>query len=173
MERAFKQEIATNPADEAPRLVFADWLEERGDDERAAYWRGFDASQLYTLIVENYYNPNDYEGDPDDGDGSGNGSVPGYDDGNGNGDGYGCDTGSVAGYGDGYGDGNVNGYGDGDGIGHGDIIGYGDGYGYGFGYGADDGDGHADVPAEFGRLRILGAREPEELPESELDASDE
>ena len=30
-ERAFLEEIAANPADHATRLVFADWLEERGD----------------------------------------------------------------------------------------------------------------------------------------------
>ncbi|MEK6238729.1 MAG: SUMF1/EgtB/PvdO family nonheme iron enzyme [Planctomycetales bacterium] len=30
-EQAFLKEIAANPADDAPRLIFADWLEERGD----------------------------------------------------------------------------------------------------------------------------------------------
>ncbi|MEK6235455.1 MAG: SUMF1/EgtB/PvdO family nonheme iron enzyme [Planctomycetales bacterium] len=30
-EQAFLDEIAANPADPAPRLIFADWLEERGD----------------------------------------------------------------------------------------------------------------------------------------------
>jgi uncharacterized protein (TIGR02996 family) len=30
-EQAFLAEIADNPADDAPRLIFADWLEERGD----------------------------------------------------------------------------------------------------------------------------------------------
>ncbi|MEK6235361.1 MAG: TIGR02996 domain-containing protein [Planctomycetales bacterium] len=30
-EQAFLAEIAANPGDEAPRLIFTDWLEERGD----------------------------------------------------------------------------------------------------------------------------------------------
>ncbi|MEK6234824.1 MAG: TIGR02996 domain-containing protein, partial [Planctomycetales bacterium] len=30
-EQAFLAEIAANPDDDAPRLIFADWLEERGD----------------------------------------------------------------------------------------------------------------------------------------------
>src|SRR5262245_56355938 len=30
-EQAFVQAIADNPADDVPRLIFADWLEERGD----------------------------------------------------------------------------------------------------------------------------------------------
>jgi uncharacterized protein (TIGR02996 family) len=37
-EDAFLQEIAANPADDAPRLVYADWLEER-DDPRGRYLR--------------------------------------------------------------------------------------------------------------------------------------
>ncbi|MEK6236070.1 MAG: TIGR02996 domain-containing protein, partial [Planctomycetales bacterium] len=30
-EQAFLEEIVANPGDPAPRLIFADWLEERGD----------------------------------------------------------------------------------------------------------------------------------------------
>ncbi|MEK6239356.1 MAG: TIGR02996 domain-containing protein, partial [Planctomycetales bacterium] len=30
-EQDFLREIAANPSDDAPRLIFADWLEERGD----------------------------------------------------------------------------------------------------------------------------------------------
>src|SRR4051794_40504879 len=32
-EEAFLQEIAANPEDDTPRLIFADWLEERGDSQ--------------------------------------------------------------------------------------------------------------------------------------------
>ncbi len=31
MEDAFLQDIAADPDDDAPRMIFADWLEERGD----------------------------------------------------------------------------------------------------------------------------------------------
>lgn len=37
-ERQFVAAIAAEPEAAAPKLVFADWLEERGDD-RAAVWR--------------------------------------------------------------------------------------------------------------------------------------
>jgi uncharacterized protein (TIGR02996 family) len=35
-DRAFEQDILANPDDDAPRLVYADWLEEHGDPARAA-----------------------------------------------------------------------------------------------------------------------------------------
>ncbi|MEK6238818.1 MAG: TIGR02996 domain-containing protein [Planctomycetales bacterium] len=46
-EREFRMQIAANPWDESPRLRFADWLEEHGRDQEAAYWREFDADKLY------------------------------------------------------------------------------------------------------------------------------
>jgi uncharacterized protein (TIGR02996 family) len=36
---AFLSDIATNPEDDTPRLVYADWLDENGDPERAAFIR--------------------------------------------------------------------------------------------------------------------------------------
>jgi uncharacterized protein (TIGR02996 family) len=33
---AFVQAIIANPADDAPRLIYADWLEERGTEENDA-----------------------------------------------------------------------------------------------------------------------------------------
>ena len=38
-EAAFLQTISAAPDDDLPRLVFADWLEERGDAERAEFIR--------------------------------------------------------------------------------------------------------------------------------------
>src|SRR5262245_36293651 len=35
LEEAFLEDIRTHPEDDAPRLVFADWLDERGDADRA------------------------------------------------------------------------------------------------------------------------------------------
>src|SRR4051812_18323402 len=35
----FLRTIAANPADDGPRLVYADWLEERGDTARAEFIR--------------------------------------------------------------------------------------------------------------------------------------
>lgn len=35
-EQAFVQAIVENPTDDAPRLIYADWLQERGDPESAA-----------------------------------------------------------------------------------------------------------------------------------------
>jgi uncharacterized protein (TIGR02996 family) len=39
MQAAFLADIAANAEDDAPRLVYADWLEENGDAERAAFIR--------------------------------------------------------------------------------------------------------------------------------------
>src|SRR5437762_553507 len=38
-ERAFIETIREHPEDDGPRLVYADWLEERGDCERAEFIR--------------------------------------------------------------------------------------------------------------------------------------
>lgn len=38
-ERAFRLEIAVQPDDDTPRLVYADWLDENGQPERAEYIR--------------------------------------------------------------------------------------------------------------------------------------
>src|SRR5262245_8220254 len=35
----FLQAIITNPDDDAPRLIYADWLEEQGDEDRAEFIR--------------------------------------------------------------------------------------------------------------------------------------
>ncbi|MEK6234231.1 MAG: TIGR02996 domain-containing protein [Planctomycetales bacterium] len=37
-EQSFLNEIAVNPGDDAPRLIFADWLEERGDLRAELLW---------------------------------------------------------------------------------------------------------------------------------------
>ena len=39
LERAFLEEIAERPDDDVPRLVYADWLEDNGQPERAAFVR--------------------------------------------------------------------------------------------------------------------------------------
>jgi uncharacterized protein (TIGR02996 family) len=36
LEEAFLHDIAAHPADDAPRLIYADWLEEQGDEARLA-----------------------------------------------------------------------------------------------------------------------------------------
>jgi uncharacterized protein (TIGR02996 family) len=38
-EQAFLQDIIAHPDDDAPRLIFADWIEENGDPERAEFIR--------------------------------------------------------------------------------------------------------------------------------------
>jgi uncharacterized protein (TIGR02996 family) len=38
-EEAFLASIRRKPADNAPRLIYSDWLEERGDSQRAEYLR--------------------------------------------------------------------------------------------------------------------------------------
>ena len=68
MHEKFIKEILANPSDPAPRLLYADWLEEHGDDLKAAYYRDedFDWKGLFTLVVENY------------GEGDGTGDGEGY-----------------------------------------------------------------------------------------------
>src|SRR5262249_36543908 len=39
MHEAFLSDILANPEDDAPRLVYADWLQENGDEERAEFIR--------------------------------------------------------------------------------------------------------------------------------------
>src|ERR1051325_120601 len=36
---AFLQDIKQNPDDDAPRLILADWLDERGEEDRARFLR--------------------------------------------------------------------------------------------------------------------------------------
>src|SRR3954462_12824674 len=38
-ERAFLDDIIASPEDDAPRLIFADWLEDHGDPDRAEFIR--------------------------------------------------------------------------------------------------------------------------------------
>jgi uncharacterized protein (TIGR02996 family) len=39
LARGFLEDITAHPDDDAPRLIFADWLEERGDNDRAEFIR--------------------------------------------------------------------------------------------------------------------------------------
>ncbi|MEK6236007.1 MAG: TIGR02996 domain-containing protein [Planctomycetales bacterium] len=170
LERLFLNEMTSNPADPALRLVYADWLEERGRDQEAAFFRHLNPAQLYTRVVENDYGP-----------AFGYGIGYGYGLPNGNGNGTGAVDGDAFDYGDGSGDGRGCGvfrlggdqHGDGCGCGYG--YGYldGDGQGYGFGYGDNEGDGggsYADDGGKrkhFGRLRILGASSDDQPPVTE------
>ena len=36
---AFQKSINAEPRDRAPQLVYADWLDEHGEDRKASYWR--------------------------------------------------------------------------------------------------------------------------------------
>src|SRR5689334_22533376 len=38
-DEAFLKDICTNPDDDAPRLIYADWLDEHGQPERAEFIR--------------------------------------------------------------------------------------------------------------------------------------
>ena len=38
-EEAFLEDIVAHPDDDAPRLVFADWLDDHGDADRAEFIR--------------------------------------------------------------------------------------------------------------------------------------
>ena len=51
-EEAFLTVIAANPLDEAPRLIFADWLEER-DDPRGVWLRNPALAELMGVRSEN------------------------------------------------------------------------------------------------------------------------
>lgn len=56
IEQAFLEDIARNPDDDAPRLIYADWLEDNGNPERAELIRlqienaGKDAKEMGTLV---------------------------------------------------------------------------------------------------------------------------
>ena len=52
MERKFLDDIAASPADPAPQLLFADWLEEQGRDQEAEHYRNIDPRSLYTKVVD-------------------------------------------------------------------------------------------------------------------------
>lgn len=110
--------IQENIADQAPQLIYADWLEENDREAEALSWRG-QLKNLSTLF--DWY-----------GEGHGNGVNEGYVYGYGDGDGYsrGDSTGCGDGCGNGHGDGREEGYGDG----HDHGLGYSAGYGTGLGY---------------------------------------
>ena len=77
-EQDFLDVIFTNLSDPAPRMLFADWLEEQGDDMRAAFWRlEVEPGKLLTRI------------DGESGELRIRGHGYGYDDGDGDGYGYG------------------------------------------------------------------------------------
>ena len=46
-EHAFIDEIATNPHDISTKLIFADWLEEQGDNRADLLRRGCELQQLH------------------------------------------------------------------------------------------------------------------------------
>lgn len=48
-EQAFARRICETPADDTVRLIFADWLQDRGDDSRANFIRRQIAGELATL----------------------------------------------------------------------------------------------------------------------------
>jgi uncharacterized protein (TIGR02996 family) len=50
-EAAFLRAILENPADDAPRLVYADWLQERGDDGSAAKARFLRVTSYHAAAV--------------------------------------------------------------------------------------------------------------------------
>jgi uncharacterized protein (TIGR02996 family) len=54
-EDGFLQDILAHPDDDAPRLVFADWLDENGDPERAEFIR-VQIRRLRTPLAEDYAN---------------------------------------------------------------------------------------------------------------------
>ena len=132
-QEKFLAAIAEALDDPAPRLLYADWLEEHGDDQRAAYWRNFDPQTILTRIVQ----PEQESSQWSEGYGSGPTSYPDGD-GDGNGIGFGIDGGGYGcgrwdGYGNNTGDGwgsGRNGNSTGDGHGHG-MIGNSGGDGYG------------------------------------------
>jgi uncharacterized protein (TIGR02996 family) len=64
VEQDFTRRIMECPEDEAVRLVFADWLDEHGDPERAAYLRlGHDGrrdKKWYSIQVPNSLRPGEF-----------------------------------------------------------------------------------------------------------------
>ncbi|MEK6239315.1 MAG: TIGR02996 domain-containing protein [Planctomycetales bacterium] len=165
MRDKFMREILANLDDPAPRLVYADWLEEQGDDQRAAYYRNLDASKLYTRVVENY---DDGDGTGDgwgqDGDGSGSGFLNMNGDPNRSPMGYG-ELNSDEDHGDGRGDGFAYWY-----IHEGKILvagaygifsGEGDGHGIGYRHGSIYGEETKNrglgLKGKSGKLTILGS----------------
>src|SRR5437588_12608417 len=49
-DAAFLADICANPDDDTPRLVYADWLEDHGDSERAEFIR----TQIRYVQIEHY-----------------------------------------------------------------------------------------------------------------------
>jgi uncharacterized protein (TIGR02996 family) len=69
-EEAFWAAIEARPEDHLPRLVFADWLDERGRQGEATAWRetvGFAPRRFYTLNVVAWHDASVFtNGAPDD-----------------------------------------------------------------------------------------------------------
>jgi uncharacterized protein (TIGR02996 family) len=53
----FLAEVIANPDDDAPRLIFADWIEDNGDPERATCsrapidWAGYQPEKIFPVTV--------------------------------------------------------------------------------------------------------------------------
>lgn len=65
--RAFEAAIAAAPQDEAPKKVFADWLDERGESDEAALYRGWTADRPPPFGLDDYgwREAFGYAGEPD------------------------------------------------------------------------------------------------------------
>jgi uncharacterized protein (TIGR02996 family) len=62
VHEAFLQAIRANPADDGARLIYADWLEDNGDPERAELWdsvylRKEEIDQLLSFVRDNAASP--------------------------------------------------------------------------------------------------------------------
>jgi len=59
LDQPFLEAIANNPLDDAPKLIYADWLDENGEEKLAEYVR------LHTLLLRNSktteYNPDQFK----------------------------------------------------------------------------------------------------------------
>ncbi len=51
-EMPFLRTIADTPADPLPKLVYADWLDERGDEDRATFLREFTAGEAVEFAAQ-------------------------------------------------------------------------------------------------------------------------
>jgi uncharacterized protein (TIGR02996 family) len=60
--RAFLRALAANEDDTTTRLVFADWLDERGEHEEADRMRKWDAAKAWLVGVFEQHNRGDYIG---------------------------------------------------------------------------------------------------------------
>ena len=61
LERHLLKDIEDNPDSDSPRMLYADWLANHGQEARAEFIREYDKGELYPIDEDHPFPPTRYE----------------------------------------------------------------------------------------------------------------